>query len=424
MPSTSCAEPMASALAPSCSAEVPPSVRALLNTARAVLGMELTFLAALEDGRQTFTAVDAVTDSAVVPIPEGTVVPVSDGYCDLMLTGQIPTSVPDVAAHPLLAAMPVTAAHQVAAYCGVPVRLPDGTLHGTLCGLDGEAGRAPTVGQLEALRTIAGLVGVRIAEERAAAVERSRRAQALLSTVDGRGLSTVLQPIVGLRSGTVVGFEALSRFGARPPAEVFAEARTLDVGVPLELAAARAALDLLPRLPVGTYLAVNLSPQAAVDPSVLALITTVVDAGAGPRLVLELTEHEQVADYDVLIAALADARAGGVRLAVDDTGSGFASLQHVTRLRPDILKLDMAFVRGVHRDPARRAVARDLLAVARDLGAVLVAEGVEEAAELGEQLRLGALVGQGFHLGRPGPPDQVLARLVADPDGAERFVLT
>jgi EAL domain-containing protein (putative c-di-GMP-specific phosphodiesterase class I) len=280
------------------------------------------------------------------------------------------------------------------------------------------------VGQLEALRTIAGLVGVRIAEERAAAADRAARAAALLSTVDGPGPTIVLQPIVGLRSGTVVGFEALSRFGERPPADVFAEARELEVGVALELAAARAALEVLPRLPLGTYLSINLSPQAVIDTRVVAMLTGAVDAGLGRRLVVELTEHEQVEDYDVLLAALSDVRSGGVRLAVDDTGSGFASLQHVTRLRPDVLKLDMAFVRDVHRDPARRAVARALLAFARDLGAVLVAEGVEQAAELGELLRLGALVGQGFHLGRPAPADEVLARLAPDSAGAERFVLT
>lgn len=192
VPANSCAETTAPPAAPSAAAgpvppvaDVTPSVRALLHTARAALGMELTFLAAVQDGDQTFTDVDAAPGSAVVPVPEGTVLPVSDSYCGLMVTGRIQASVPGVAGHPVLRGMPVTAAHRVAAYCGVPVHLPDGSLHGTLCGLDGAAGHAPSVGQLEALRTIAGLIGVRIAEERSAVAQRTARAGSLRSTVDG-----------------------------------------------------------------------------------------------------------------------------------------------------------------------------------------------------------------------------------------------
>lgn len=129
---------------------------------------------------------------------------------------------------------------------------------------------------------------------------------------------------------------------------------------------------------------------------------------APDRLVVELTEHEQVPDYPQLLAVLTGLRASGLRLAVDDTGAGFASLQHVTHLHPDIVKLDTAFVRDVHRDASRRAVARALTAFAGDIGAALVAEGIETAEELRELLRLGTHLGQGYHLGRPAPAAQAL----------------
>jgi EAL domain-containing protein (putative c-di-GMP-specific phosphodiesterase class I) len=83
------------------------------------------------------------------------------------------------------------------------------------------------------------------------------------------------------------------------------------------------------------------------------------------------------------------------------------------RLRPDIVKLDMTFVRDVHLDPSRRAVARALIAFAGDIDATLVAEGIETAEELAELVRLGAPMGQGYHLGRPRPPAEILAGILA-----------
>jgi EAL domain-containing protein (putative c-di-GMP-specific phosphodiesterase class I) len=336
-----------------------------------------------------------------------------------MLEERIPHAVPDVAGHPLLGDMAVTTALGVGSYCGVPVRLPDGTLYGTLCGLHREGGRAPTVGQLETLRILARLIGVRLQHEADDAEKRESDVRHFLPLLDdpspGQALRrTVVQPIVDLATGEAVGFEALSRFtepsGApRRTDLVFADARTLGLGGRLELAAARSALALFPDLPPGTYLSVNLSPAALLDPAAFDLLGAALNDAAG-RLVVEVTEHQHVSDYPTLLHVLARLRARGLRLAIDDTGSGFASLQHVALMRPEIIKLDIAFVRDVHRDPARRAVTRAMLGFAAEVGATLVAEGVETAAEHEELLRLGATVGQGYHLGRPDDPAAAFAR--------------
>jgi EAL domain-containing protein (putative c-di-GMP-specific phosphodiesterase class I) len=90
-----------------------------------------------------------------------------------------------------------------------------------------------------------------------------------------------------------------------------------------------------------------------------------------------------------------------VRIAVDDAGAGFASLQHVLHLSPEIVKLDIAFVRGIDADPARRAVARALVGFAVELGSTMVAEGVERSSELAVLRDLGVGCGQGYLLGRP-----------------------
>lgn len=125
-------------------------------------------------------------------------------------------------------------------------------------------------------------------------------------------------------------------------------------------------------------MSVNLSAEAVLAAATVELLT----AGAPRRVVVELTEHAQVADYALLEQRLAGLRAAGVRVAVDDAGAGFASMRHIVRLRPDIIKIDLELTRGVDADPARRALAAALITFGADIGATIVAEGVETAGEL------------------------------------------
>ncbi|WNV75591.1 EAL domain-containing protein [Geodermatophilus sp. DSM 44513] len=388
---------------PPVAGEASPTIRRLLGSARALLGMDLTFLSHVADGRQTFDAVDAGT--AAPALRPGTTIDADEGYCSLLLDDAIPAAVPDVPAHPLLGALAVTADLRIGAYCGVPVRLPDGSLYGTLCGLHSRTTTAPDPARMDALRLVAGLVGECLHDERLAAARQEERRAALRSVIAGRCRRTVVQPIVDLRDGTVVGQEALTRFGdageAPVPADrVFADARELGLSVQLEQATARDALALLPALQPGTYLSVNLSPAALLHPGTDALLAAV----PAPRLVVEITEHEAVTDYAAVRQALAAHRARGVRLAVDDTGAGFASLYHLTQLGPDVIKLDGAFVRGLLHEPACRAVAAAVAGYATEVGAVLVAEGVETAEQAAALRDLGVGFGQGYHFGHPREP--------------------
>ena len=234
------------------------------------------------------------------------------------------------------------------------------------------------------------------------AAERMRRRVARIRRVlDEDRLTPVFQPILDLRTGHVIGAEALTRFGtepSRPPDEWFAEADDVGLGPELELAAARKALARLRELPDGTFLSVNVAPETATQPALLSLL----DGAAADRVVLELTEHSRIDDYERLVAALGALHARGVRIAVDDAGAGYAGLQHVLSLRPDILKLDRALTRGIDADPARRALATGMVAFASELDASLIAEGIETASELGTLQALDVPSGQGFHLARPG----------------------
>ncbi len=116
---------------------------------------------------------------------------------------------------------------------------------------------------------------------------------------------------------------------------------------------------------------------------------------------VELTEHAVIDDYAVVIAALDQLRQLGIRVAVDDAGSGFSSLRHVISIAPDIIKLDQALIASIDRDQRRRTLATSLATFAAEIGSELVAEGIEREEELRVCEEIGIRFGQGFLLGRP-----------------------
>jgi EAL domain-containing protein (putative c-di-GMP-specific phosphodiesterase class I) len=243
-------------------------------------------------------------------------------------------------------------------------------------------------------------------EDELAGLDRHRRERArdrIARLIDGDGLGVALQPIVDLDSGQVVGAEALARFtdaeGEPMPTEAtFLDAHALDVGTDLELAVIRLALACEDRLPAGLYLALNVCPAVLGSPELEALVAR----GDHERpLVVELTEHQPVEDYAELDEALGRLREHGVRVAVDDVGSGFASFRHVTRVKPEILKLDRTLVCGIDEDPVRQSLASAIVAFARDVGATVVSEGIESQSELDCLMALAIGCGQGFYLARP-----------------------
>ncbi len=244
-------------------------------------------------------------------------------------------------------------------------------------------------------------------EEELAGLDRRRREQErerIGRLIEGDGLGVALQPIVDLDSRRVIGAEALARFKGpdgeqMPTEETFLDAHSLGLGVELELAVIERALRSHRRLPDGLYLALNVSP-AVLGRAELESAVARNDHDERP-LVVELTEHQPVEDYAQLTEALERLRAHGVRVAVDDVGSGFASFRHVTRVNPEILKLDRTLVCGIDDDPVRQSLASAIVAFARDIGAIVVSEGIESQDELSCLVDLAVGCGQGFYLGRP-----------------------
>lgn len=373
----------------------------LLHAIRTHLGMEIAFVSEFTRGQRVFRHVDA--DSRTPPLIQvGDADPLEETYCVRVADGRLPRLIPDTAEVDATGEVAATATLPVGAHLSVPLILGDGSLYGTFCCFSRTPDRTLSERDLAMMQVFAELAAHRIESEQL----QRRRDEVILGrlapVLDGQGLSTVFQPIIELESGSPSGFEALARFAPEPvrgPDVWFADAHSVGLEVELDLAALRCALGHSAAVPGGAYLALNVTPST-VTSGRLAELCNVADARS---TVLEVTEHDFIQSYAEIVAQLAPLREAGVRLSVDDAGAGYASLRHILSLNPDVIKLDMSLTRGIHADPARRALISAMASFGSDTGAQVVAEGVETIDELETLRAIGVSHAQGYYLGRPGP---------------------
>nr|WP_255611396.1 EAL domain-containing protein [Synechocystis sp. PCC 7339] len=208
------------------------------------------------------------------------------------------------------------------------------------------------------------------------------------------------QPIYNFEEERIVGFESLTRFShspARSPDVWFAEAEEVGLGEELEMAVIKKAILPLHHLPQHAYVSLNLSPDNIANGAIAPFLENVpLD-----RIVLEVTEHTAISDYTKVLSMLEPLRSKGLRLAVDDAGSGYASFRHTLKMHPDLIKLDTHLVRNIDRDRELRALAKALVSFARETGAKVIAERVETPEELDSLRGLRVSNAQGYFLGRP-----------------------
>ena len=374
------------------------AVDSVLTAIREHLGMDVAFVSEFRQQDRIFRHVNARDRS---PIRQGDTCPLDQGYCQRVVDGRLPQLIPDTRRVPAALALPETQAIPIGAHISVPVRLADGRVFGTLCCFSFASDASLNERDLSVLRAFASLLGSQldrdVVSEESFEVAKARVTAALESGQP----SIAYQPIFDLASGRLAGLECLSRFNGEPrrtPDKWFAEAASVGLGVELELAAIRAGVLALRDVPEDVYLAVNCSPRTILDARVQKFLVTSVDM---KRVVLEITEHDYIHDYPVLLSVLAPLRAMGLRVAIDDAGAGYASFRHVLHIQPDKIKLDISLTRNVDCDPTRRALASALIAFGRETRAHIVAEGVETAAELQTLARLGVHNAQGYFLARP-----------------------
>jgi diguanylate cyclase (GGDEF)-like protein len=253
---------------------------------------------------------------------------------------------------------------------------------------------------------------------------RLRIAADLPGAIERGELALAYQPKAELRSGRIVGVEALARWehpdmGPLDPAEFVPIAEQTGLIIALTSAVLDAALERVAAwraLGHKLSIAVNLSARSFLDARLAAEIPQLLSAHGLPAecLELEITESMLMHDPQRAQETLERLAAIGVRLSVDDFGTGYSSLAHLKRLPVDTIKIDKSFVLEMAHDEADDAIVRSTIDLAHNLGLGVVAEGVESAATW---MRLGALgcdLGQGYHLAPPLPAEGLLALLEAE----------
>lgn len=223
-------------------------------------------------------------------------------------------------------------------------------------------------------------------------------------TMHAPPFTMAFQPIVDMASRTIFAQEALVRGTAGgTAAEVFARVHPGNLHA-FDLACRQRAIAFAAELCFRSRLSINLMPNAACQPSLGIEATLIAADAAGfpvERIIFEFTEGELVQDRLQLRDTVRAFQSRGFQTAIDDFGAGHSGLNLLADILPDLIKLDMGLVRGVHRDRGRRAIIRGVSAFCRDLGIALIAEGIEERDEWLTLQDLGVHLFQGHLFGAP-----------------------
>lgn len=230
----------------------------------------------------------------------------------------------------------------------------------------------------------------------------------LLDIIARRQLSALLQPIIHMGSGDIMGYEGLIRgpsdSALHAPLNLFKVARANELTVQVEHLCRRIVLERFAELALPGKLFLNVSPECLLQRDArhgetLGLIHQI---GINPeQVIIELTENQPTYDYELMREAVRHYRDMGFQIAIDDLGEGFSSLRLWSELRPEYVKIDMHFIHGINHDPVKLQFVRSIAQIAEQSDTMVIAEGIETQAELLVLRDLGIGFGQGYHLGRP-----------------------
>lgn len=376
-----------------------------LRTLRVFLGLELAFISEMEGEKRVIKHLDTRGDR--MPLAVGQVIPLSRGHRLEGFEGPLSQVIPDTCAVALGNTKGEVVEFPIGSHISVPIPLKEGGIYGTLCCL----GALPVPGlgdrDLQVMRAVADLIGFHL-DILLDAHRKNDISRLVIETAMAAGLPNIAyQPVYWLSTGQVVGAEALSRFPVEPirsPDKWFADAANVGLDRALsELAIRHSLTQFTDCFEAGISLGLNLSPSLACEVDLVQLIE-----GFPPsQIYLEITEHEIVEDYEKLAAALEPIRALGVRVAIDDMGSGYANIRHVLKMNPDLVKIDANLISGIDTDPMKEAWLAGIMEFSRRSGCAVLAEGIETEAELEVLIRLGVHFGQGFLLAKPLPVEDV-----------------
>jgi len=232
------------------------------------------------------------------------------------------------------------------------------------------------------------------------------------NTILSQGLvSTKYQPILNFKTGSILGWEALTRgpqgSSFRSPVILFETAEQLGRLFALEKLCRESAIAHAGELQAGQKLFLNIHPKTMADPEFTPGKTLELMDKAGlnaDNVVFEITERHSVQEFDLFYRTLDHYRSQGFKVAVDDAGAGYAGLTTIAELQPEYIKLDKSLIDDIHKDPVKRALVETTVTFADKIGSQIIGEGVESMEQAVCLKDIGVHCGQGFFMARPAFP--------------------
>ncbi|MBA6326622.1 EAL domain-containing protein [Colwellia sp. MB02u-6] len=372
----------------------------LLSIVRKHLDMEVAFISKFINKDRVFDIVD--TKNEMLPINVSDSDPIEETYCAKIVDNVLPNIIHNTKKNDITSKLPITDKLSIGSYIGVPIKLSTGEIYGTFCCYKKSPDDTLNQRDLSFLNAIADIASELIEKNVETEFSHNEMKAKITSVLKQNKINIHYQPIFNLQSNKIIGYESLSRFNTIPyesPDIWFADASQVNLGEELEILAIKSAIKGINEFNLDTYIAINASPAYVLNGAVARALQGI----NLERIILEITEHAPIKNYPDFRKALEPLRKQGLRIAIDDAGSGYSSFQHVLELEADIIKLDITLTQNINSNHRKYLLATALCAFSKSINCSIIAEGVETVEELNSLRELGVDSVQGYLLGRPMP---------------------
>ncbi|MFT7431882.1 MAG: hypothetical protein ACI971_002357, partial [Colwellia sp.] len=294
----------------------------LLSIVRKHLDMDVAFIAKFVNKERVIKVLDAKNDMLSINVGDSD--PIDDTYCEKIVDNVLPNIIHNTKENDITNSLPITEKLSIGSYIGVQIILSNGEVYGTFCCYKQSPDDTINQRDLSFLNAIADIASELIEKNVKTELSHNEMKAKITSVLEQNKINIHYQPIFNLRSNKIIGYESLSRFNTLPyksPDIWFADASQVNLGEELEILAIKSAIKGIDEFNLDTYIAINTSPAYVLNGAVAIALQGV----NLERIILEITEHAPIRNYPEFRKALEPLRERGLRIAIDDAGSGYSS---------------------------------------------------------------------------------------------------
>ncbi|RBP79596.1 EAL domain-containing protein [Marinomonas rhizomae] len=372
----------------------------IISAVRVYLKMDIAIISEVKNENLYFRHVDVNPTST---FPQGKEAkPYQGSYCQALVNANIPGLIQNTHINAVTSKLIATQASNIGSFIGALIYLADGSLYGSVYCFQNQPDYTLNERDLSVIEYFANLIGKTLDSHTEKSQQRHEIESRINNVIENDLITMHYQPILDLNTNNITGYESLARFHSDPyvaPDIWFKDAYLIGMDEKLEMLAVKSALQVEKYFRNNNhYLSINVSPAHILSGALERVIEHI-----SCEVLVEITEHQPIADYVAFQRAFNSLRCKRVKLAIDDVGTGYSNLSNILELEPDIIKLDLSLTRDIHKDRKRIALASAMCTFAKEMNCEIIAEGIENRHELNKLKELGVNKGQGYFIGRPSP---------------------